>query len=131
MVDSFAKTMNAAASGMRAQGFRLRVIGENVANTDTPGYHRKTLSFDNVFDRKRDVNLVLPGRVSTDSAPLEIVHDPSHPLADESGNVEMSNVNMLIEMADAREANRSYQANLSMFQQARTMYSSLLDILRR
>lgn len=131
MTDSFANALSAAASGMRAQGYRMRIISENVANTDTPGYHRKTVSFDNVFDAAQHLNLVSAGRVSLDQAPLEIMHAPSHPMADDNGNVEMSNVNLLVEMADGREANRSYQANLSMFQQARTMYSSLLDILRR
>lgn len=131
MADPFTSSMSAAASGMRAQTHRMRIISENVANTDTPGYHRKTLSFDNEFDAARNVSLVHVNRIATDRSPLEVVYDPTHPLADQDGNIEMSNVNTLIEIADSREANRSYQANLSMFQQARSMYSSLLDILKR
>lgn len=130
-MNPFVKSMDAAASGMRAQGFRLRVISENVANTDTPGYQRKQITFDNAFNADKGVNLVSVKDVSLDKSALTTIHDPSHPLADENGNVQLSNVNLMIEMADGREASRSYEANLSMFQQARQMYSSLLDIIRR
>jgi flagellar basal-body rod protein FlgC len=130
-MNTFLKAMSAAASGMNAQGFRMRVVSENVANSDTPGYHRKTMTFDNVFDASAGVNRVRIGRVSLSGAPLEEKYDPSNPLADESGYIEMSNVNLMMEMADAREANRSYEANLASFQQARQMYSSLLELLKR
>ncbi len=130
-MNAFEKSMTAAASGMRAQGMRMRVVSENIANADTPGYHRKTLSFDNAFNRETGVNTVNPGKMSLDQSPLETTYNPSHPMADENGNVEMSNVNLMVEMADGREARRSYEANLAMFQQARRMYSSLLNILNR
>jgi len=130
-VNSFANSMNAAASGMQAQGFRMRVISENIANKDTPGFHRKTVSFDNAYNRERDMNLVKVDRVGLDRSKLERVYNPAHPMADESGHVELSNVSLMMEMADGREANRSYEANLATFQQARQMYSSLMDILRR
>ncbi len=130
-MNPFSKSMDAASSGMRAQGFRMRVISENVANNDTPGYHRKTVSFDNVFDTKLNMNRVKVDRMQLDQSPLEKMYDPAHPMADENGEVEMSNVNIMTEMADGREASRSYEANLAMFQQARQMYSSLLGILKR
>lgn len=130
-MNSFLKSMSAAASGMDAQGFRMRVVSENIANADTPGYRRKTMSFDNVYDRAKQVDTVAVRNLATDQSPLEIVNNPSHPLADIDGNVEMSNVSLMIEMADGREASRSYEANLATFQQARQMYSSLLDLLRR
>lgn len=130
-MNSFANSMNAASSGMQAQGFRMRVISENIANKDTPGFHRKTVSFDNAYNRERDMNLVKVDRVGLDRSKLERVYNPAHPMADESGHVELSNVSLMMEMADGREANRSYEANLATFQQARQMYSSLMDILRR
>jgi flagellar basal-body rod protein FlgC len=130
-MNSFVNSMSAAASGMRAQGFRIRVVSENIANNDTPGYHRKLTSFNNAFDRKTNMNLVNVGRMSLDRSALSEKYDPSHPMADENGIVKMSNVNLMIEMADGREASRSYEANLATFQQARQMYSSLLNILRR
>jgi len=130
-MNSFVNSMSAAASGMRAQGFRIRVVSENIANNDTPGYHRKLISFNNTFDRKSNMNLVNVGRMSLDSSALSEKYDPSHPMADENGIVKMSNVNLMIEMADGREASRSYEANLATFKQAQQMYSSLLNILRR
>lgn len=130
-MNMFDKSMDAAAAGMRAQGFRMRVISENVANTDTPGYRRKLVSFDNAYDRASDVNRVVVDRLTLNNAPFEEIYDPSHPMADENGNVELSNVNLMLEMADGREASRSYEANLASFQQARQMYSSLLDVLKR
>ena len=130
-MNSFLKSMSAAASGMNAQGFRMRVVSENVANADTPGYRRKIISFDNIYDAKSQVNKVSIRDLGLDQSPLETVHNPSHPMADDNGNVSMSNVSLMIEMADGREASRSYEANLSTFQQARQMYSSLLDLLRR
>ncbi|MHA7873203.1 MAG: flagellar basal body protein, partial [Hyphococcus sp.] len=81
-MNSFLKSMTAAASGMRAQGFRMRVVSENIANVDTPGYHRKTVSFDNVFDRKQGVNAVKVDRMALDQSPLETKYDPAHPMAD-------------------------------------------------
>lgn len=130
-MNSFINSMNAAASGMQAQGFRMRVVSENIANSDTPGFQRKAISFDNAYNAEKNINLVKIDRLTLDRSPLERVYNPSHPLADESGHVEMSNVSLMMEMADGREASRSYEANLATFQQARQMYSSLMDILRR
>ena len=129
-MNSFMKAMSAASSGMNAQSFRIRVISENVSNTDTPGYHKKNISFDNVYNREAQANNVKVDRVSLDQSALKREYDPAHPMADESGYVEMSNVNVMTEMADGREASRSYEANLATFQQARQMYTSLLDLLK-
>lgn len=125
------KTMFAASSGMRAQGLRLRLVGENVANADTPGFHRKQVSFDTVFDRSAGVEAVVPGPVRLDPSAPRDEYQPGHPLADARGIVTLSNVNPLVEIADAREANQSYQANLTIFDQARRMYGGVLDLLRR
>lgn len=130
-MNPFEKAMSAAASGMNAQGFRMRVVSENVANTDTPGYRRKMMSFANVYDAASGVDRVKVSRISMSNAPMEEKYDPSNPMADAAGYVELSNVNLMTEMADAREANRSYEANLATFQQARQMYSSLLNLLKR
>ena len=121
----------ASASGMRAQATRLRLTAENIANADTPGYRRKTLSFRQTLDRDSGAALVEPGKVALDSSPLERVFNPGHPLADASGGYDGSNVDLVIEIADARESQRSYEANLRMFDQARKMASAALDLLRR
>ncbi len=129
-MDEMMKTMAASASGMRAQTTRLRLTAENIANADTPGYRRKTVSFEETF-QSADPRAVRTGPVRLDRSELAQIYEPSHPLAGEDGFFEGSNVNMLTEIADSREANRSYEANLKMFDQARQMASSLLDLLRR
>lgn len=127
----FSDAMNITASGMRAQAARLRFVSENIANTDTPGYHRKMVSFSSMMEAGQDTGMVEAGRVRLDRTELGRVYDPSHPMADETGNYDGSNVNLLIEIADAREAQRSYEANLKLFDQVRQMSTSLMDILRR
>lgn len=104
---------------------RLRHVSENIANADTPGYHRKLVSFQEVMGQ------VQPGSLRLDQSPLENIYDPGNPLADETGHYDGSNVDLVIEIADAREAQRSYEANLKMFDQARQMTQSLFDLLRR
>ena len=104
---------------------------ENIANADTPGYHRKTVSFEAVMEDGADTGRVETGPVTLDQSELTRVFDPGHPMADGEGYYDGSNVDLVIELADAREAQRSYDANLKMFDQARQMSQSLLDLLRR
>lgn len=130
-MDEIMKTMAASASGMRAQTARIRLAAENIANSDTPGYRRKIVSFEETFDRTNDARAVTTGPVDLDRSELPQIFEPHHPLAGENGYYEGSNVNLVMEMADSREANRSYEANLRMFDQARQMSSSILGLLRR
>ena len=129
-MDYFGKISASATSGMRAQAQRLQIVTENIANSDTHGYRRKLISFQNVFSPDDGADRVQVDRIYLDQKPQRELFDPTHPLANESGYVIMSNVNVMTEFADAREANRSYEAGLQMFQQARDMYKSLLNILR-
>lgn len=130
-MDGLQASKGISASGMQAQAQRLRLITENVANSDTPGYRRKIPTFEEVVDRGRETGRVRTGPVELDRGELRLVYDPSHPLADTDGYHEGSNVSLVVEIADAQEAQRSYEANLRMFDQARKMRSSLLDLLRR
>ena len=120
-------SMSFAASGMEAQAMRLRHVSENIANADTPGYHRKVISFEEELETGR----VTAGAVSLDETELTRIYDPGHPLAGEDGYHDGSNVDLVIEIADAREAQRSYEANLRLFDQARQMAQGLFDLLRR
>ena len=120
-------SMSFAASGMEAQATRLRHVSENIANTDTPGYQRKVMSFDEAMV----TGLVEAGAVRLDQSDPVRIYDPGNPLADETGHYDGSNVDLVIEIADAREAQRSYEANLKLFDQARQMTQSLFDLLRR
>jgi flagellar basal-body rod protein FlgC len=130
-MSNFLTSLAASASGMRAQSTRLRLSSENIANADTPGYRRKTVTFQNTLDRALGTNVVKTGRVQLDKRELERIYDPSNPLADTTGNYDGSNVNLIVEIADARESQRSYEANLRMFDQTRQMVKSALDLLRR
>jgi flagellar basal-body rod protein FlgC len=120
-----------AASGMRAQTERLRHTSENIANADTPGYRRKLVAFEEAVRFGRPTGEVQAGRMRLDQSALPQIHDPAHPMADQDGYYDGSNVDLVIELADAREAGRSYEANLRMFEQTRQMSGSLLDLLRR
>jgi flagellar basal-body rod protein FlgC len=127
MGNDLISSLSFAASGMEAQAMRLRHVSENIANADTPGYHRKVMT----FDQAMDTGLVEAGPLKLDQSDLTKIYDPGHPLADETGHYDGSNVDLVIEIADAREAQRSYEANLRMFDQTRQMTQSLFDLLRR
>ncbi len=127
----FSEAMAVATSGMKAQANRLRHVSENIANTDTPGYRRKTISFQEVVNAGHATGAVETGRMQLDQTALPRIYDPSNPLADATGHFDGSNVNLLIEVADAREAQRSYEANLKMFDQVRQMSSALMELLRK
>lgn len=130
-MDGLQNSTGISASGMRAQANRLRHVSENIANADTPGYRRKMTTFEQVVESGRETGQIQSGPVKLDRSALEQVYDPSHPLANNDGYYEGSNVSLVVEIADAREAQRSYEANLRMFDQARRMRSSLLELLRR
>jgi flagellar basal-body rod protein FlgC len=121
----------AATSGMRAQAERLRLISENIANADTPGYRRKLASFEAVVEAGRPTNQVRLGDVVLSAEARARIYAPDHPMADETGYYEGSNVNLVVEIADAREAQRSYEANLRIYEQTRQMSQGLLELLRR
>lgn len=126
-----------AASGMHAQGARLKVVAENVANAGSTGaapgadpYARKTLSFEEMVDRDSGASMVRIAQVGRDAAAFGRSYDPAHPAADAEGYVKTSNVNALLEMSNMREASRSYEANLNMFEAGRRMRGQILDLLR-
>lgn len=136
-VDPLSATMRIAASGLEAQGTRLRVIAENIANADStaeiPGgdpYRRKTISFTNALDRSLGAETVEIRRIGRDRSDFELVHDPSHPAADADGYVKRPNVSTLVEMMDMREATRSFEASMNMIEQARAMMARTVDLLR-
>ena len=133
----FLKSMAIAASGLRAQAGRMRVISENIANADStpakPGadpYRRKVLSFSSEVDRELNVRTVGIGRVRPDTTDFRLKYEPGHPAADQNGNVKYPNVNPLVEMTDMREAQRSYEANLNIISATRRMIQRTLDILK-
>jgi flagellar basal-body rod protein FlgC len=137
MIDPLISASRIAGSGLEAQSTRMRIIAENLANANSTGeaagadpYRRKTVTFESALDRASGASLVKVEGVGADRAPFRTEFDPSHPAADENGMVKLPNVNMLVEMADMREANRAYEANLSVIKQTRGMVAATIDLLR-
>ena len=131
------KSLDISASGMKAQGTRLRVISENVANAgstaltpDKDPFRRKLVTFGSELNRELGVDLVEVNRISRDPSEFGKRYEPNHPAADASGYVKTSNVNTIIEMADMREAQRSYEANLKVLQASRLMLQRTIELLR-
>lgn len=130
-------TLHIAAAGAKAQGDRLRVVAENIANADstglTPGsepYRRKTVTFQTVLDKELGVQTVKVVKRGYDMSPFNKKYDPSHPAADEQGYVLKPNVSTITEMMDLKEGQRTYEANLNVVQVSRTMLSQTLELLR-
>ena len=131
------KSLLISASGMRAQSVRMRVISENLANANSVApspkedpYRRKVVSFENEMDNQLGVDLLKVNKIEEDQSKFESKYDPGHPAADANGYVKMPNVNPFIEMMDMRQAQRSYEANLSMIETAKAMLSKTVEILR-
>jgi len=133
----FVKTLSIAASSLRAQAGRMRIISENIANADStpqrPGadpYRRKFPTFRSELDRTLDTRVVELGKVQTDSSDFRLKYEPGHPSADANGNVKYPNVNPVIEMTDMRDAQRSYEANINVITATRRMIQRTIDILK-
>ena len=133
----FLKSIAVAASGLRAQAGRLRVIAENIANADStaqrPGgepYRRKVPTFSSEMDRALQAKVVALGRTRPDTSEFRSKYEPGHPAADAAGYVKYPNVNALVEATDMREAQRSYEANLNVIGATRRMLQRTIDILR-
>jgi len=131
------KALKVSASGMRSESVRLRVISENLANTEStarvPGgdpYRRKTVSFKTVFDDEVGTRLVTVDRIERDKSDFQRRYDPGHPVADPDGYVLMPNVNPMIELMDMREAQRTYEANLNVMSASRSMLLRTIDLLK-
>lgn len=135
--DTLMKTLNISAAGMKVQGTRLRVIAENIANANSmatePGgqpYRRQVVTFRNELDRAIGLDTVRVHEIRPDLSNFGQRFDPNHPAADENGYVLTPNVNTMIEMMDMREAQRSYEANLNVIRNAKTMLMNTIDLLR-
>ena len=137
LTDPLAATMRIASSGLQAQGTRLRVVAENIANSDSTAmtaggdpYRRKTVSFATAIDRAAGSEIVKVKQIGRDRSDFQVVYEPSHPAADEKGYVKRQNVQPLIEIMDMREASRSFEASVNVIEQTRTMMSRMIDLLR-
>jgi flagellar basal-body rod protein FlgC len=137
MADPLLTTLRIGSSGLEAQSLRLRVIAENMANAHatgrTPGsdpYTRKVISFESELDEAANATTVRVAGIERYRTPYRVEHLPGHPAADAQGFVRFPNVDLVVEAADMRETNRSYEANLQAIRQAREMINMTLDLLR-
>ncbi|MBT4889328.1 MAG: flagellar basal body rod protein FlgC [Rhodospirillales bacterium] len=134
--DNLLKTLSISAAGMKAQGTRLRIISQNIANANSLGtqpgedpYRRQTVTFKNMLDDSIGLETVRIDRIREDQSKFGMVFDPAHPSADENGYIRTPNVNTLIEMMDMKEAQRSYEANLNVIKNSKQMLMKTIDIL--
>ena len=137
MLDALQTSLSIASSGLEAQSTRMRIVSENLANASATGrtagsdpYQRKTVTFDAEMDRAAGAQLVKVKEVGVDHTPFRVDYDPGNPAADKAGYVKLPNVNMMVEMADMREVSRSYEANLQIVKQVRSMFGMTIDLLR-
>ena len=137
MPDPLLSTLRIAGSGLEAQSVRLRIISENIANAQSTGdtagadpYTRQTVSFDNVLDRSINAPLVRVRTIGHDNAPFKVERDPGNPAADADGFVKLPNVDVLTELADMREANRTYEANLQVAKQSAELLGMTVNLLK-
>jgi flagellar basal-body rod protein FlgC len=133
----FMKSLTIAASGLRAQMGRMRIITENIANADsvaaTPGgdpYRRRIVTFSAELDRSIGADVVKLGPVQTDNSDFLVKHEPGNPAANTQGDVKYPNVNTLVEMTDLRDAQRSYESNLNVITATRKMLQLTIDMLK-
>jgi flagellar basal-body rod protein FlgC len=136
-MDPLLASLKVAASGMTAQSERLRIVSENLANSQstgqTPGsdpYQRKTITFAAELDRTSGASIVDVQKIGRDTSEFPVEYQPGNEAADEHGYVKVPNVNVLVEMADMREAIRGYETNLQSIKQARELISMTIDLLR-
>jgi flagellar basal-body rod protein FlgC len=133
----FLRSLSIAASGLKAQSGRMRIISENIANADSTSnvaggapYQRKLPTFTNKFDDALGAQVVELGRIERDKSAFPTKYEPGHPAANAAGYVQTPNVNSLVEQMDMREAQRSYEANLGVVTATRRMVARTLELLR-
>lgn len=135
--DTLKSSMQISAAGMKVQNQRMKVISENIANADiapnntkAEPYRRKVIAIGNRYSENAKANLVGIEKVVVDKSDFILKYEPQHPAADRDGMVRYPNVNLIMESADAREAQRSFEANLHALEIARSNQSRLLEVLK-
>ena len=132
-----AAAMSVAASALRAQQQRMRVIAENLANADSTAqtaggdpYRRQAPVFETTKVEGGGTGVRM-SKVKPDTREFKLEYQPGNPAANNKGYVKMPNVDPLIEALDMREAQRAYEANLNVIETARSIEMRTLDLLKR
>ena len=134
----FSTSMTVAASGMRAQSERMKIIAQNLANANSTSpsangdpYRRQIATVKSEFDRQLNATVVTSGKPVADMTDFHMQYDPGNPTADKQGYVKMPNVNSLVEIMDMREAQSSYEADLTVMDATKSMLSRTVDLLNK
>jgi flagellar basal-body rod protein FlgC len=135
--DGLRASLQIAGSGLQTQATRLRIVSENIANAQSTAtvsggdpYQRQTITFENALDRAAGYSMVKVKQIGRDTAPFRTELDPGNPAADAKGFVKLPNVDVLTELADLREANRSYEANLQVAKQSSDLQNQTIALLK-
>ena len=134
----FSTSMAVAAAGMRAQSDRMKTIAENIANANSTSatiggdpYRRQIATVKSEFDRTLNATVVAAGKPMQDMSPFRMQYDPGNPAADKQGYIKLPNVNSLVEIMDMREAQRSYEADLTVMDATKSMLARTVDLLNK
>lgn len=134
----FSTSMTVAASGMRAQSERMKIIAQNLANANSTSpaangdpYRRQIATVKSEFDRQLNATIVTSGKPVSDMTDFRLQYDPGNPAADKQGYVKMPNVNSLVEIMDMREAQSSYEADLTVMDATKSMLARTVDLLNK
>ena len=134
----FSKSMAVAASGLRAQTDRMKTIAENIANANSTSptkggepYRRKIATITQNFNDELGATLVNSGKPLPDKSEFKSQYDPGNPTADTQGYVKLPNVDSLVEVMDMREAQRSYEADLTVMSSTKEMMSQAVGLLNK
>lgn len=134
----FTASMAVAAAGLTVQSERMKVISENIANANstasTPGgdpYRRKIPTVTTNFDAELGATMVAPGKTIEDKSEFRSQYDPGNPSADKTGYIKLPNVDPLIEIMDMKEAQRSYEADLTVMDATKQMQSQAVALLNK
>ncbi len=134
----FSTSMAVAAAGLKAQSDWMKTIAENIANANSASptaggdpYRRKIPTVTSAFDRELNATVVKSGQPVADTSEFRSQYDPGNPAADAQGYVKLPNVNSLVEIMDMREAQRSYEADLSVMDATKAMLARTVDLLKK
>lgn len=130
-------TIHVSSSGLKTQQDRLKVVAQNIANSESVGtrpgelpYRRKTITFKNALDRETGVEMVKTDKVDVDRSEFPRKYEPTNPLADADGYILTPNVNPINELIDMREARRGYEANINVIETSKSMLTQTISLLR-
>lgn len=131
------KALVTSSAAMKAQSERIKVISENIANSETTGltsaadpYRRKTIFFENVKDDESGANVLQVKKIERDKSDFKMIYRPEHPAANADGYVKYPNVDRNLESIDIREAQKSYEANVTAIEVTKQMMERSLDLMR-